>query len=529
MQVPAILFTLSRKKCDKFADRVEVCMVNHEERREIENIFDFYIRKLPNHDQYQQVVQMKQWLMKGVAVHHSGLLPILKEIIEIIFSKGYIKVLFATETFAIGINMPTKTVVFLDVTKHNGTEVRPLLVEEYKQMAGRAGRRGLDKIGHVMYFPIVEPVSMSDMQNMMQGMVKKINSKFSTTTQYVLRGLNARKKLEDASIFDVTKNTMMYGEHMMYRKGCETYCEELAKKLSDIQSRIDQIEEIKKLQTIYEQINDLKAKATQTKKNQRQLLRQADDLIEKLSKVEKRNYDIMTKLFMERELVQKDLNQHLQDIQEYPDLLRQEVMSCVSYLTHNGYIIPPNGDDIDTLYHNHLTLKGIFANEINQCDETVFTEAILQGHFHEKEMDSHALCVLFACFIDDNERYDETFEFTSLENQLVKNVANLVEVCEKQHHNKTRYGIRSSLNVNTRYTVPVSEWCQGEHFETICQNHGVFEGNMIRALTKLVNLLDEVRKGFELIQDMEWVQKIDLCKVLIQRDVLVTDSIYLTY
>ena len=529
MQVPAILFTLSRKKCDKFADRVEVCMVNHEERREIENIFDFYIRKLPNHDQYKQVIQMKQWLIKGVAVHHSGLLPILKEIIEIIFSKGLIKVLFATETFAIGINMPTKTVVFLDVTKHNGTEVRPLLVEEYKQMAGRAGRRGLDKIGHVIYYPIVEPVTMSHMQNMMQGSVKKINSKFATSTQYVLRGLNARTTLHDPSILDVTKNTMMFGEHMSYRNGCQLQCEQLRHKLSIVDEKLNQVDSNHGLRDIYKSVCELKNKANHTKKNQKQLLRQADDIIENLSKLEKRNYETVVKYLAEKEDIQKDLEGFYQDIRDFPNLLQDEVKICVSYLTQKGYI-KTDETSLDALYHDHLTVKGIFANEVNQCDETILTETLLQGLFDQDKYDPQALAVMLACFIDDNDRYEDNSEaLANIDNDVVKRVLHLVQVCEDLHHEKSKYNIQSIFNINTKYAGAVHDWCDGVHFETICQTYDIFEGNLVRALTKLVNLLDELRKGFEIIQEFDWVTHIDECKKGLQRDVLVTDSIYLTY
>lgn len=95
---------------------------------------------------------MLRLLEHGIGVHHSGILPILKEIVEILFSKGLIKVLIATETFAMGLNMPTRTVVFSDVRKFDGTERRLLHAGEYTQMSGRAGRRGKDKKGNVLIF-----------------------------------------------------------------------------------------------------------------------------------------------------------------------------------------------------------------------------------------------------------------------------------------------------------------------------------------------------------------------------------------
>jgi antiviral helicase SKI2 len=93
---------------------------------------------------------MRDLLSRGIAVHHGGLLPIVKEIVEILFTKGLVKVLFATETFAMGVNAPAKAVVFSSLRKHDGRSFRDLLPGEYTQMSGRAGRRGLDETGMVI-------------------------------------------------------------------------------------------------------------------------------------------------------------------------------------------------------------------------------------------------------------------------------------------------------------------------------------------------------------------------------------------
>lgn len=95
-------------------------------------------------------MHMRQLLSRGIGVHHGGLLPIVKEIVEILFARGLVKVLFATETFAMGVNMPAKSVVFSGIRKHDGRSFRDLLPGEYTQMSGRAGRRGLDATGTVI-------------------------------------------------------------------------------------------------------------------------------------------------------------------------------------------------------------------------------------------------------------------------------------------------------------------------------------------------------------------------------------------
>ena len=113
-------------------------------RKECEQI----VRKLPNFKEYLELPEYDTWvslLEKGIGIHHSGMIPILREIVEIMISKKNIKLLFATESFAIGLDCPIKTAVFSGITKFDGRSERLLLAHEYTQMAGRAGRRGIDK------------------------------------------------------------------------------------------------------------------------------------------------------------------------------------------------------------------------------------------------------------------------------------------------------------------------------------------------------------------------------------------------
>ena len=95
----------------------------------------------------------KKLVEKGIGIHHSGLIPILKDMVEILYSMKLIKVLIATETFAMGVNMPTKSTVFMDLIKFDGNGKRFLKTDEYIQMAGRAGRRGIDTFGEVFILP----------------------------------------------------------------------------------------------------------------------------------------------------------------------------------------------------------------------------------------------------------------------------------------------------------------------------------------------------------------------------------------
>ncbi|PPD75033.1 hypothetical protein GOBAR_DD28043 [Gossypium barbadense] len=120
------------------------------------------------------VSNMLPLLKRGIGVHHSGLLPILKEVIEILFQEGLIKCLFATETFSIGLNMPAKTVVFTNVRKFDGDKFRWISSGEYIQMSGRAGRRGIDARG-ICILMVDERMEPSTAKMMLKGNADSLN------------------------------------------------------------------------------------------------------------------------------------------------------------------------------------------------------------------------------------------------------------------------------------------------------------------------------------------------------------------
>jgi superfamily II RNA helicase len=162
----------SRKDCERYAKLVEHTLISSSDTASVKHILDFHLHRYG--EELQRLPQyhtLRSLLEKGIAFHHSGLLPVLKEIVEILFGKGLVRVLFATETFAVGINMPTKTVVFTGFRKYDdATEgMRLLNTDEYIQMAGRAGRRGKDTSGTVVYLPDRDPEDLEDIKRMMTG------------------------------------------------------------------------------------------------------------------------------------------------------------------------------------------------------------------------------------------------------------------------------------------------------------------------------------------------------------------------
>ena len=179
---PAVIFVFSIKRITEYAKMLSLKnLVDGNEKSQIIKFYNQVVDSMPLEDQYiPQVQELREILQSGIGVHHAGLLPIIKETIEILYSRGLIKVLFATTSFSIGLNMPTKTVVFTDLYKFNDTSKEILSSSEYLQMCGRAGRRGIDKIGFV-YILLTELTNKDEKEEilyMLEGKGTEVVSKF---------------------------------------------------------------------------------------------------------------------------------------------------------------------------------------------------------------------------------------------------------------------------------------------------------------------------------------------------------------
>lgn len=210
--LPACIFVFSKKRCEENADALsnqDFCTAR--EKSHIHMIIERSIVRLKPEDRLlPQIIRLRELLSRGIAVHHGGLLPIVKEMVEILFAQTLVKVLFATETFAMGLNLPTRTVVFSGYRKHDGHSFRNLLPGEYTQMAGRAGRRGLDTVGSVIIVPPggsndVPPVA--ELRSMILGEPSKLRSQFRLTYNMILNLL----RVEALKIEEMIKRS--FSEH----------------------------------------------------------------------------------------------------------------------------------------------------------------------------------------------------------------------------------------------------------------------------------------------------------------------------
>ncbi|CAD5205733.1 unnamed protein product [Bursaphelenchus okinawaensis] len=185
--MPVIVFSFSRRECEGYALNLKDMDFNDQGQKEvITKIFESAVSILSAEDQkLPQIKWILPFLLRGIGIHHSGLLPLLKECIEILFGEGLLKILFATETFAMGLNMPARTVLFTSARKFDGKDTRWINSGEYIQMSGRAGRRGKDPQG-LCILMVDQKMSDEVAKKIVKGQTDPLNSQFRLTYNMVL-------------------------------------------------------------------------------------------------------------------------------------------------------------------------------------------------------------------------------------------------------------------------------------------------------------------------------------------------------
>jgi ATP-dependent RNA helicase DOB1 len=256
---PCIIFSFSKKDCETYAlQMAKMDFNNQEEKNLISQVFNNAIEALSEDDkELPQIKALLPLLQKGIGVHHGGLLPILKEIIEILFQEGLIKILFATETFSIGINMPAKTVVFTATRKFDGKDFRWITSGEYIQMSGRAGRRGKDDKGIVIQM-IDEKMEPDIVKNMIYGASDPLYSSYHISYNMVLNML----RVEGADPSNLIKNSFHQFQQEANAPNLMIQVQELEKEKNKIiiaeEQEIQTYFQLKELlQNIHTELNNL--------------------------------------------------------------------------------------------------------------------------------------------------------------------------------------------------------------------------------------------------------------------------------
>ena len=179
--LPCIYFLFSRASCEAMARQAAFYdLLTEEELREMKEFIQKTLETLSfTQEELFHARPILRLLERGVCYHHAGMLPILKELVERCFSTGLLKLLFATETFALGVNMPAKAVVFDSLRKFNGVCETYIKARDYQQMAGRAGRRGIDEKGYVYSILLSHKDSYRQVRRVLSGKIEPVSSRFN--------------------------------------------------------------------------------------------------------------------------------------------------------------------------------------------------------------------------------------------------------------------------------------------------------------------------------------------------------------
>lgn len=185
-QLPCIYFSFGRKRCEYLAEEISgFNFLNIEENKKIKTLYKELCEKFGLVAE-KSAISLMPLIERGIAYHHAGMLPTLKEVVEQLFTSRLIKVIFTTETFSLGINMPARTVVFDELRKYHGQYYGTIKTRDFYQMAGRAGRRGIDIEGFVYSRVNPHEISFQELYKIIYGEPEKVRSRFNVSYATVL-------------------------------------------------------------------------------------------------------------------------------------------------------------------------------------------------------------------------------------------------------------------------------------------------------------------------------------------------------
>lgn len=516
--LPVLFFIFSRNKCEQYSFMIQKTLTTHQEMAQIEHEFNNYLSL--NKDRFkesEQVNVIKGLLMKGIAVHHSGLIPILKEIVEILFAKGLIKILFATETFALGVNMPTKTVVFTELEKFDQDKQKRLLTtDEYKQMSGRAGRRGFDTTGTAIYLPLRNVLDKLSVKKVMTSPIAPITSKFTISYQFILRLIQN----ENYNIFDVLDSTISTIER-------ETLIRQQENELVELHKKYDEMED---LTTIY----GLEKEVSQYK-NLKEIIQfggRQNKIKKATTQLKQLEYEVKhLQLCYDNHVERKKLHNKmidLHDTTEYFKIMNKAVVrQIIEYLIELDYINVPDGYDIEHLTKENLTVKGILASEINECNEILFTEILTSGLL-DGLTDVEIVSIL-SIFINDNKAEDDfSIDHTYL-NDSMKNKLKIIEGMRDRFRDvESKFHIDEKTNWELDYSFAdaIYQWASGKSLTETYEYTSIYEGNFIRNVVKINHMCEELVKLCELCQKHNIIKTLKGIEEKLMRDIVTMDSLY---
>ena len=556
--LPAICYVFSRKQLEICAHEITTNLLEFDSKvsytidKECEQI----IRKLPNYKEYlnlPEYLDMVSLLRKGVAMHHSGLMPILKEIVEILFAKGFIKLLFATESVAIGLNLPVKTCIFTDIYKHDGTNMRVLQAHEYTQAAGRAGRLGLDSVGHVIHLNnLFRDTNIVAYKTMMNGKPQVLKSKFKISYNLLLNLIDIGET--DYSRF--AKRSMMQGDIEGQVQGIKLEIDKCQKEVDRLNLCFDTMRTPRDIVEKYLDLQKNKDKYANKKRKEleKEIQKIKDEykyVEQDLATIEKWNKQLfdLTDLRKQYEGLNNCIND---DVENVLHLLREEeflvTLTSTTKVSEVAVDATIFDDKIDSTIVSEtivsetsvekecLTLKGKIASCLREVHCLIFADLLESKRL--QQFDVYELIALFSCFTNVSVP-EALMDYKLSDNDEFANIKKFITEVFNIYEDKKEFEIQQRIDTGVDYSMHfdlidyVIEWthCTNEPeckqlLDKIGFEKEIFLGEFVKALLKINNISSEMERVAELTGDVEFLHKLKQIPELTLKFVATNQSLY---
>ena len=526
--LPAICFVFSRKNVETCAKEITNSLFDAEST--IPNTIEddckkILISKLPNYKEYihlPEYTNLIELLKKGVAIHHAGMLSVLREMVELLFDRGNIKLLFATETFAVGINVPAKSTIFTSLEKYNGYTMRNLYPHEYTQMAGRAGRRGIDTQGLVWILGnMVHLNAANEFKQILTGSPPILSSKFKISLQLALHIISAGGNINNISQF--TNTSLMKTD---IDNELKYYENDLIKLKEDLVMKKNMISQVTK--TPYDTLVQYAEKKELLKLSSN---KQRKRVLRDISTLEDDNRFIKDDI--EHLLAIKNIEESIQK----NDTDKDYTLSYVDNNANNVAQFLAEQGFVDTQYE--ITEKGKIASQIQEAHPLALAHVILESNYFEHFSPSQ-IASLLSCFTNINVN-DEVKIFNTSSTCLQDPVPCYTDKLDnilKQYYDSEYKIIQQDIGTDYTFHRDLQEnifkWCNATNeveCKEIIQNMKVTQnislGDFVKAILKINNIVQEIEKICEMTSNVCALEKMQGISALLLKYVASNISLYL--
>ena len=485
--LPAIYFTFSRRKCDEQMEKcVSLELVTQEEQNKIKEVIDEFLAENP----YLYNNKHIEFLMQGVASHHAGLLPGWKLLVEKLFQQGLIKVVFATETLAAGINMPARSTVISSISKRTDSGHRTLTPSEFLQMSGRAGRRGMDEVGYVTIVgtPYQSPQEVADL---VLSDANPLESRFAPSYSMVLNLLqrftiDEAKELILKSFGYFSSNTRLAGLQLLIDEN-NRKLKEAAKFVCPYKYTTDDLREFNKVRDNYVQNRRIMKTIYKQEKNKKRPLPQEAAEFEKFVKT------LLNKMHSFKCGQCNRYKKHMKEIEllerfEKRGNMLQKEMDNQKDIFWNKFISHRNVlAEYEYLKGDYPTEKGKTASQIRSENE-LFLSEIIFSKVLENLTPAELASVI--CAVTTEDLRVECGLGLPLSPNVRKTLNKIKDIRRKLEKVQKDNDIEDVMYINSYFSPLIELWISGSEWEEIMNYAGdMGEGDIVRCFKRVVDVL----------------------------------------